>query len=343
MKRVLYLLVALSLLCACAPASAERYTASFFDVFDTASQIVIYTDDQQEANRIAQTVHDELLYYHQLFDQYNDTHGVNGVYTLNLQAAKRPVTVDEPLFRLLRLGKEMHTKTGGKVNITMGSVLSLWHDAREQGLHDPQNASLPDIAALKEAARHIDPSDLILDPENQTVFFADPELRLDLGAVAKGYAVEQVADLLEAEGHTGIVLSIGGNVRTIGCRPDGTIFSIGIQNPDLNSDIQHIAVAALKDASLVTSGSYQRYYTVDGKQYNHIIDPETLMPAEHTWSVSVITQDSGLADALSTALFTMTPDAGMAFLENYPGTEALWVLHDGSLLCSEGLEAFLVK
>lgn len=343
MKRILSLLLSLVLLCGCTAASSERYTATFIDVFDTASQIVIYADDQKQANRVAQTVHEELQYYHKLFDQYHDAPGVNGVYALNHRAGSEPVPVEAPLFRLLQLGKEMYAKTGGKVNIAMGSVLSLWHDAREQGLNDPESAALPDPAALKEAALHTDPEDIVLDTEKQTVFFADPALKLDLGAVAKGYAVERVADLLVANGDTGIVLSIGGNVRTIGCRPDGTIFSIGIQNPDLASEIQHIAVAALKDASLVTSGSYQRYFIVDGKQYHHIIDPDTLMPAAHAWSVSVITQDSGLADALSTALFTMTPEAGMAFLEQYPETEALWVLNDGTMLLSEGMEALLVQ
>lgn len=343
MKRLLSLLIFLVLPLIFTAASAERYTATFIDVFDTASQIIIYTDDQKEANRIAQTIHQELQYYHRLFDQYHDTPGVNGVYMLNRKASIEPIRVDAPLFRLLQLGKEMYVKTGGKINIAMGSVLSLWHDARVEGLNDPQNAAIPDLAALKEAAGHINPEHIVLDTDKQTVFFADPKLQIDLGAVAKGYAVEQIADLLKANGDTGIVLSIGGNVRTIGCRPDGTVFSIGIQNPDLASETQHIAVVALQDASLVTSGSYQRYFEVDGKPYHHIIDPDTLMPAEHAWSVSIITQDSGLADALSTTLFTMTPEDGIAFLKKYPGTEALWVLHDGSLLYSEGLEALLVK
>lgn len=343
MKRLSALLLSFLLLCGCGAASAQRYTASFIDVFDTASQLVIYTDDQTEANRLAQQIHEELLYYHSLFDQYNHTPGVNSVYVLNRQAAKAPVKVDSPLFRLLSLGKAMYEKTGGKVNIAMGSVLCLWHEAREQGLEHPENASLPDMEALRQAAQHTDPNHIVLDEENMTVFFADPELKLDLGAVAKGYAVERVADTLAAQGATGIVLSIGGNVRTIGTRPDGGIFGIGVQNPDLASDIQHIAVLGLENASLVTSGSYQRYYTVDGKAYHHIIDPDTLMPSEYAWAVSVVTEDSGLADALSTALFTMSIEDGKALLNQYPGTEALWVEQDGTIVYSDGLEQLLIK
>lgn len=339
MKRIFALLLALILLSGCSSGTAERYTATFLDVFDTASQIVIYSDDPQEAERIAQLVHQELVYYHRLFDQYNDTPGINGVYALNHKAAKNPIVVDAPLFRLLTLGKSMYGKTSGKVNIAMGSVLSLWHEAREKGLTDPANAALPEMEALELAAVHTHPNSIVLDSERLTVSFSDEELKLDLGAVAKGYAVEQVADLLESQGVSGVLLSIGGNVRAVGTRPDGTPFPVGVQNPDLNAEQQHIAVVGLSNASLVTSGSYQRYYTVDGKQYHHIIDPYTLMPSEYAWSVSVVTEDSGLADALSTALFAMSVEEGKELLKSYPGTEALWVLKDGTMLFSDGFKA----
>ncbi len=343
MKHIVSLLLCLVLLCSCTAANAQRYTASFLGLFDTASQLVIYSDEQKEADRIAQLVHRELVYYHQLFDQYNPTAGVNGVYALNQNAAKAPVKVDAPLFQLLSLGKGMYYKTHGKVNIAMGSVLGLWHEAREKGLAMPVAAALPDMTALQNAATHTDPESIVLDSENQTVFFSDPALKLDLGAIAKGYAVERVADLLTAQGVSGVLLSIGGNVRSVGLRPDGTAFPVGVQNPDLENQQQHIAVLGLANASLVTSGSYQRYYTVDGKQYHHIIDPDTLMPSEYLWAVSVITEDSGLADALSTALFTMPVEDGKKLLEQYPGTEAVWVLKDGTKVYSSGFEALMLQ
>ena len=93
----------------------------------------------------------------------------------------------------------------------------------------------------------------------------------------------------------------------------------------------------------MTSGSYQRYYTVNGKQYHHIIDPATLMPATHVWAVSVVTKDSGLADALSTALFNLPLEDGKSLIESLPGTEALWVNWDGSMVMSEGLPSLLYQ
>ncbi len=344
MKRLLCLTIILVLLsCCAASASAQRYTASFQDVFDTASQIVIYADEQEEANRIAQLVYSELVRYHKLFDQYNDWPGVIGVYELNRDAGSRPVKVEQELFDLLVFSKDMYQKTNGRTNIAMGSVLRLWHQAREEGLASPDTARLPDMAALENAAIHTDPADIQLDTEACTVFFTDSLLQLDLGAIAKGYAVEKVADLLEADGITGVLLSIGGNVRTIGLRPDGTAFPVGVQNPDLNADEQHIAIAALNSTSLVTSGSYQRFYTVAGKQYHHIIDPDTLMPAEQLWAVSVITEDSGLADALSTALFTLSIEDGMALMKAIPEAEALWIRHDGSIVATEGMQMLLIQ
>lgn len=344
MKRLVCLLCCLMLLCGCLPAAhAERYTASFQDVFDTASQLVIYADTQEEANRLAQWIYTELLRYHKLFDQYHDWPEVTGIYEVNEKAAAGPVKVEPELFQLLSFAKEMYSLTSGKTNIAMGSVLRLWHQAREDGLAQPETAYLPAMESLQEAAGHINPDQLVLDEVNGTVFFADPAMQLDVGAIAKGYAVEQVARALEAKGVNGVLLSIGGNVRAIGVRPDGSAFPVGVQNPDLKAENQHIAILLLNNASLVTSGSYQRYYTVAGKQYHHIIDPATLMPATHVWAVSVITEDSGLADALSTALFNLPLEDGMALIDTLPDTEALWVKHDGSLVMSAGIESLLYQ
>ncbi|MBE5793329.1 MAG: FAD:protein FMN transferase [Clostridiales bacterium] len=342
MKRLFCLFCCLMVLGACTPsATAERYTASFQDVFDTASQLVIYTDTQEKATGLARRIYAELLWYHKLFDQYNDWPEVTGIYEVNEKAAVSPVPVEPELFEMLVFAKEMYNLTGGKTNIAMGSVLRLWHQAREDGLEHPESAYLPAMDTLQEAAAHTDPAQLILDEINQTVYFGDPAMKLDVGAIAKGYAVEQVALHLEEEGVSGLLLSIGGNVRAVGVRPDGTSFPVGVQNPERNAENQHIAILTLNNASLVTSGSYQRFYTVNEKQYHHIIDPLTLMPANYSWAVSVVTKDSGLADALSTALFNMPVEEGMALIRTLPDTEALWVHLDGTLKMTEGLSKLL--
>ncbi|MBE5802507.1 MAG: FAD:protein FMN transferase [Clostridiales bacterium] len=333
------------LCCLWVPSQAEvqRYTANFSDVFDTVSQLVIYSDSQEDATALAQKAYSLLRYYHQLFDIYNDHPKVVGVYELNQRAADSPVQVEQELFDLLVFAKEMYTLTNGNMNIAMGSVLRIWHHYREQGLQAPQAAQLPPIHILEEAAPHTSLDQVILDETNRSVFFADPLLKLDLGAIAKGYAVERVADALAADGATGVLLSIGGNVRAIGLRPDGTAFTVGVQNPDLEAAQQNLRIVGLSDASLVTSGSYQRFYTVNGTNYHHIIDQDTLMPAQHVWAVSVITEDSGVADALSTALFNMPLEEGLALVAGLPQVEALWVKHDGSVVVSDGFSSLEVN
>lgn len=221
------------------------------------------------------------------------------------------------------MAKEMHGLTGGKMNIAMGSVLSIWHDYRTEGLNQPALAKLPPMDLLTEAAGHTDINDIIIDEVNCTVYLADPKMTLDVGAFAKGYAVEMVARALEEMGKTNYVLNIGGNIRTIGPKADGSKWKTGIENP--TGDEGYIEYIELETEAIVTSGSYQRYYVVAGKEYHHIIDKDTLMPAEGLLSVSIICSNSGLGDGLSTALFCMSIEDGMALIESLPDVEAMWV------------------
>ncbi|MEG0996289.1 MAG: FAD:protein FMN transferase, partial [Clostridia bacterium] len=149
--------------------------------------------------------------------------------------------------------------------------------------------------------------------------------------------------LLIERGVTNALLSIGGNVRTIGTHADGTDFRVAVENPDKHAENQTLLTLNLHDLSLVTSGSYQRYYTVAGKAYHHIIDPDTLMPSAYFWAVSVITQDSGLADALSTALYNLPIEKGKALIDGLDGVEVLWVANDGTLIESDGFSALVAK
>ena len=318
------------------PKEAKRYELSFLDVFDTYSQVVVYARDEAQAKAMAQEAYNELLTCHRLFDIYHDYEGINNLKTVNDSAGIAPVRVDARLLELVEFAKDMAVRTNGRMNIAMGSVLKLWHDCRVSGLETPELARLPEESALRVAALHTDISQVIVDREASTLHLADPELRLDVGAVAKGYAVERAAQALIRAGVESALLNIGGNVRAIGRKGDGSPWRVGVQNPDLYAENQNLTVVELADLSLVSSGSYQRYYTVDGKAYHHIIDPDTLMPAAYAWGVSVVTEDSGLADALSTALFTLPVAEGQKLVAEWDGVEALWVEHVGTFLRCAG-------
>lgn len=331
------LLLALLLLCGCTAAPAKtgetaskRYEATFLTLFDTVTTIVGYAETEADFTATAQAIHDDLLEYHQLYDIYNEYEGMNNLKTVNDHAGEAPVSVDRKIIDLLLFSKDLYTRTGGKVNIAMGSVLSLWHDARELGVQYPDEAALPDRDALERAAAHTDINSIQIDEEKDTVFFTDPEVRLDVGAIAKGYAVQQVCGSAPA----GLLISVGGNVCATGPKPEtGQPWVVGIQNPDAPEEYLHTIY--VEDFSVVTSGDYQRYFTVDGVAYHHIIDPDTLFPADYWRSVTILCPDSGLADALSTALFTLPQQEGQALLDAF-GAQAMWVRPDGSILYSPG-------
>lgn len=339
MKRVCAAVVLCALLCGCAAAPAgeeggqKRYEASFLTLFDTVTTMVGYADSQETFTAQAQQIHDELLEYHQLYDIYNDYDGMNNLKTVNDNAGIAPVEVDARILDMLEFSRELYEETGGRVNVAMGGVLSLWHDAREAGIEDPANAYLPDQDALEEAARHADWSNVVIDEEAGTVYLADPDMSLDVGAIAKGYAVERVCETAPA----GMLISVGGNVRATGPKPDGSPWVVGIENPD-GGDFLHTLY--VEDSSVVTSGDYQRYYLVDGQRYHHIIDPDTLYPATRWRSVSILCEDSGIADGLSTALFTLSQEDGQKLLDAFDA-EALWMTQDGELLYSPGFQAMV--
>ena len=179
---------AVLLLGGCAPKEPQqsRYQATFLELFDTVTTIVGYAPSEEAFRETSEAIHHALASYHPLFDIYNPYPGVVNLKTLNQSAGIAPVEVDGKIMELLKFCREVYNATAGKVNIAMGSVLQLWHEAREDGIADPANAKLPEEAALTEAARHTDLSQLILDEEAGTVFYADPEMRLDVGAIAKG-------------------------------------------------------------------------------------------------------------------------------------------------------------
>lgn len=318
----------------------EKRQASFLNLFDTVTVVVGYAQTEAEFERQVQEIHDRLLEYHQLYDIYHDYDGLNNLKTINDNAGISPVQVDQRIIDLLLFAKEAYSLSEGTVNVAMGGVLDLWREYREAGLDNPQEAQLPPREALEQVAQHTDLEDVLIDQDASTVYLADPEMRLDVGAIAKGYAVERVTGELLAKGTSRYLLSVGGNVSAIGPKgEDGEPWSVGIQSPyDLSAYDYTVGIDA---GCVVTSGNYQRGYMVDGQWYHHIIDPATLEPAGHFDAVTVVCADSGLGDALSTALYILPYEQGAALVESLDGVEALWIVNEQTVLFSSGFEAMM--
>ncbi len=319
---------------------AQKYETSFSDLFDTYTTITGYSKSEDEFSVYAAAIYDTMWYYHQLFDIYHEYEGIVNLKTINDNAGGSPIVVSQDLFDFLLWAKEAYSTTGGSVNIALGPVLRLWEDCRTKSESGSGSASIPDATSLSEALLHTHIDGLILDPSTLTVYLSDPEASLDVGALAKGYAVEMAAKKALDAGFTSGLINAGGNVRCIGMPQDGrrNAFSIGIQNPNETAETSLFDTVQVTDLSIVTSGDYQRYFIVDGTRYHHILDPATAMPANRFRSVTVIHADSKIADMLSTALFILPYEKGLALATSYEA-EVLWIFGDLTWEATDGYKA----
>ena len=307
-----------------------------FSYFDTVSYIYSYSGDEQaKFTENANKAFEVLGEYHRLFDIYYEYSGVTNLCTINKNAGGDPLVVDQKLIDFLLYAKEIYTLTNGETNVMLGSVLKLWHDARTTASNKPAEKYVPEVTVLQDAAKYTSIDLLEIDDENNTVRISNPNARIDVGALGKGYATEKVAQLLESMGCYSYVLNFGGNIRIIGTKQDGTGWNTGVKHP-LGTPTYALYLN-ISNTSCVTSGDYERYFIHEGKKYHHIIDKDTLMPAEYFSSITILVKDSGLADALSTALFSMPYEEGRALVDSLEGVEAIWITKDGTIVYTDGV------
>ncbi|MDD6467610.1 MAG: FAD:protein FMN transferase [Erysipelotrichaceae bacterium] len=322
MKKLLISMMVLFLLLGCSP-KMEKYSASSLG-FDTVITLIGYTKSESEFNKYFEQMKKEFEYYNQLFDKYNTYEGINNLKTINDQAGKQPVIVDDAIIELLLLAKEFYTLTDGAFDATMGATMNIWHEYRENGqtLNGDGNANppIPTIQELEASRIYSGWEYVEIDEINKTVFITNENVSLDVGGIAKGFATEKAAQALEKAGLYAGAINGGGNVRLIGTKPNNDPWATGIGNPNDLSSSSVTIVYTDGGYSIVTSGDYQRYYMSNGIRYGHIIDPNTLYPAKQCRSVSIVTKNSGYADILSTALFVMDLEKGMEFIETFNAT-----------------------
>ena len=328
----------------------DKQEIEFYDTFDTVVHIAIYTDDDSFAKENLVYAKERYEELHKLFDNYKAYPDLVNVKTINDNAGIKPVTVDDTLFQLIKSSIDDYNNISHNTNIALGPVTKLWNEYRElyeggktkEEVIALKGQALPSDAELEKLRPLVNIDKIKLDDEKQTVSL-EKGMELDLGATAKGFATELVAKELEDRGVKSCVISAGGNVRIIGKPTDGRDnFKIGIQNPDLESPDQVLASLNVANTSIVTSGDYQRYFDLDGVRYCHIIDPDTLKPAHEIKSATVIKEDSGLCDFLSTAAFNSTDDE-IKELSDKTGAGIVWVDKDMNVKSTENASKFLDK
>ncbi len=349
MKIILTLVLAFSLVGCQNSAKYEYLKDSFTGPFDTVIEFMSYVRSEKEFDTQMKIIKEELTRLDQLFDKYTSYEGVNNIKTINDNAGIAPVKVDPVIIDMIKQSIEFNHTVSSKVNIAMGSVLTLWHDSRENavdGIGVP-----PSTSQLEKASLHMDINAIEIDEANQTVYINDPKVSIDVGATAKGYAIEYVKQVLIDNGAEAFLLSGGGNVASHGERKikangndnvprSKTEFFIGIESPRTGAyaDGNYPAMVIADNKSIVTSGDYQRYFKdEEGNVYSHLVDPDTLYPATYFRSVTVLTEDSGYADFLSSTLYLLPYDKGLELVNHLDGVEAIWLLNDGTVKHTDGL------
>ena len=249
----------------------------------------------------------------------------------NVNHAKgEAVYVSDDTVRVLELALEVCESSGGALDITIAPAVDLWDFKSGETVIPAKD----DIAAAME---QVDYTKVILDGNTVRV----PEgMQIDLGAVAKGYIADRVAQFLSDKGVESATLNFGGNVIAMGSKPDGSGWNIGIQDPAAPTG-DSAAVLSVQGLSVVTSGVYQRGFDLDGVRYHHILHSETGYPVQNgIASVTIISSESALGDALSTACFAMGRE-GLDFVRSM-GAEAVIIYSDGTMECTDGAEELLI-
>ena len=310
----------------------QKYDVQFFDVFDTVSAVSVYAENQEQADEYTNAVHDRLLYLHQQFDPYNTYEEYpDNLKALNDKAGTGDVSqVSNDLYEVLEKGKEVYDITDGKINIAMGATLELWHKYRDDAL-DNGNAAIPTAEELEETRQFNDISALELlgqsDNDNKLARITKAGTAVNLGAIAKGYSASEAIKLLKDMDCDSALINLGGNVACYRGNAKQESWKVGIQDPQNPDSL--LDVVQIDSGHLVSSGDYQRYYIYDGKKIHHIIDPDTLMPAENHTGTTVIMDglsDGFDADMLSTALFILPDDDGRALAEKYENVQEIYLI-----------------
>lgn len=337
----------------CVPAQKEEYTRYSNQTveagFDTLISMIAYTETPQKFTEYFELMKTEFYRYHQLFDKYNAYDNINNIYTINQYAGITPVTVDPVIIDMLLLSKDWYEKSNRQFDVTLGAVLKVWSAYRDDAEvlnSQGKPGEIPPMELLQEKTSCVGWDYVEIDQEKNTVYLTDACASLDVGGVAKGYATELVAKKLEDAGLTMGIINAGGNVRSIGTKPENEPWAVGIESPDMGGVASLDTIRLPQSTSFVTSGDYQRYYIgPEGVTYHHLIDPTTLMPATHFRAVTVICEDSGLADILSTTVFLLSYQDGLKVVEElqkqYPEQiiGALWVFEESQI--PEGVETVL--
>lgn len=250
---------------------------------------------------------------------------------VNASAGIKPVKVTSTTYDIVEKGLEYSRLSNGGFDITIGPLVKLWNIGLE-------GAKVPTPEEISNTLPLIDYNSLKLNKEGQTIFLTKKNMMIDLGSIAKGYAADEISKILTENNVHSAIINLGGNVYAHGEKIDGSDWKIGIQNP-FNERGNIVGLVKVKNKTVVTSGIYERYIEQDGVKYHHLLDPKTGYPFDNNIAgVSIITDKSIDADALSTIVFSKGVDEGLKFVEDLPNVDAIFITKDNKIYLSKGIK-----
>lgn len=293
----------------------------------TYNQVTLYTSSEEQGQNIIEEVFERVDEIEHLMSSSIEDSDIS---KLNAQAGESAIEVDPETFFLLQLGKEYKEITEGTFNIGIGALINLW----DIGGDDQKVPSESEINAL---LNHFDLEQLILNEESYEAKIEDPEMIVDLGGIAKGYAVDEAIRVIKEHEIEHAIVDFGGDVYVLGGNPDGNEWRIGISNPEIGES-GVIGRLFSSDMGVVSSGDYERYFMEDGQLYHHILNPFTGYPTDNQLSSVTVISDTALeGDILSTAIFVMGLESGLSFVNDLDDIEAIFITDNKEVYITSGV------
>ena len=302
--------------------SHKEWYSHSFEVMGTQAKVEFEANNKSLADQLIGQVVEEMNRIDRGMSPYKPESELN---LINQKASRAPLVISEEMFKLLQRSLYFSRLTKGAFDISFSSV---------GYLYDYRRKIRPQAAQIEKLTPAIDYRKIKLDSNSLSVFFSDPRVKIDLGGIAKGYAVDRCIQLLQKAGINNAYVNAGGDSRLIGKKQD-RLWYIGIRHP--RDENKLLANLPLEEIALSTSGDYERFFIEDGVRYHHIIDPKTGQSVDSIQSATILASDSTSADALSTSLFVMGVEQGMSLVNSLEGVSAIIVDHHGKLFVSEDL------
>jgi len=292
----------------------------------TVIEITLMGDNEEQANKAALQAFQEVKRIEQLMSPRIES---GDVFRINQYSGKEWVKVSNETLEVIKKAREISELTEGGFDITVGPLTELWRKAREKKIP-------PSAEEVKEKLGLVNFKNIEVDKGGK-VFLKKKGMAIDLGGIAKGYAVDRAFDVLRSLGYKNLIVNAGGDLRVGGLK-NNQPWSIGIQNPRISQNI--LARISISDMAVATSGDYEKFFIYEGKRYHHILNPKDGFPAEGCQNVTIVTQECITADGLATAVFVLRPEKGYALCQKLDGVKCLIVDKEGKMISSPNLKTW---